>query len=326
MNDQKLSRIALGILLAAALGTGGYLYVKNRPAPEEPSPAGGETGPAGEEEEAAFRVLWAKDPGTRIEGGSVPYIRQLSSGSYRLYYCGPGGILSAVSADGLAFTKEAGVRIAGSGGAESIVCDPTVVELSDGRVRMYYKGADRDGGPGTAKHRIFSAVSADGLAFTKEGMRIDPDETGDGGWASVPEAIKLTDGRVRIYYVSADPAINNGIASAISNDGLNFSKEAGARVQDLVDPAILRLADGRYLLLAANPGGPAGGQSVPPGIYSFLSDDGLTFTNRQAVTSESGALDPTVIYLSDQTLRVYFGKIPAEGGEPSTESATGTVE
>jgi hypothetical protein len=54
-----------------------------------------------------------------------------------------------------------------------IVSDPTVVKLKDGRARMYYKGATGPGGPGQSNHSIFSAISADGLRFEKEGIRID---------------------------------------------------------------------------------------------------------------------------------------------------------
>ena len=67
---------------------------------------------------------------------------------------------------------------------------------------MYYKGANGPGGPGQSIHSIYSAVSTDGLRFEKEGIRIDSQQTLDRGWASVPEAIVLTDGRMRLYYVS----------------------------------------------------------------------------------------------------------------------------
>lgn len=320
MNDRKISRIALAVLLVAGLAFGGYSYWKNLPPKETgQEPAGGE----GTGSETAS-ITWTKDNGARVTDGSVPYIYKLSDGRYRLYYCGQGGILSAVSTDGLAFNKESGIRIAPANGFEAVVCDPTLIELADGRVRMYYKGADSSqGGPGQSIHKIFSAVSTDGLNFTREGLRIDSEKTDDRGWASVPEAIKLSDGRVRIYYVTGDSEANNGIASAISSDGLTFTKESGARVLNFVDPAVLQLADGTFLMLVANPGFY---QAVPAGIYSFTSVDGLTFVNRQTVLEGSNIFDPTVVQLDNQTLRVYFGKIPPDLGLPSTESATGIIK
>lgn len=321
--DRQLSRIALVVLLMAGLAIGGYSYWKSLPPKDAGGePAGGkETG--GEEETAAISIAWTKDNGTRITDGSVPYIFKLADGRYRLYYCGQGGILSAISSDGLNFTKESGVRIAPASGFEAVVCDPTMVELPDGRVRMYYKGADgSQGGPGQSIHKIFSAVSTDGLNFTREGLRIDSEKTDDQGWASVPEAIKLADGRFRLYYVTGATEAKNGIASAISTDGLTFTKEPGVRVPNFVDPAILLLADGTFLMLVANPGFY---REVPSGIYSFTSENGLTFTNRQTVVEGSDIYDPTMITIDGQTFRVYFGKV-SPPNPPATESATGVIQ
>ncbi len=279
-----------------------------------------------------FKFEWIKDAGIRVSDGSVPYIYRLKDGRFRLYYCGAGGILSAISSDGLNFERESGVRIAPAGGPgspESIVCDATMVELPDGRVRMYYKGANGAGGPGEALHKVFSAISSDGLSFQKEGMRIDSEKTGDRGWASVPEAIKLPDGRIRIYYVSGDFEAQGGIMSAISQDGLNFQKESGARVKTLVDPAVA-MPDGKYLLLAVvlppPPNAPQR-QELPVGIYSLVSDDGLNFGSPQPVLQEAGVYDPSIVQLSSDTYRVFYGKDIGTPGRPNivTVSITGRL-
>src|SRR3989344_5856400 len=75
---------------------------------------------------------WEKDTGSRVEDGSVPFVHGLKDGKVRLYYCNNKGILSAISNDGLTFAKESGVRISPGTGFESIVCDPTIVNLPDG--------------------------------------------------------------------------------------------------------------------------------------------------------------------------------------------------
>src|SRR3989338_7705037 len=55
---------------------------------------------------------WEEDSGSRITGGSVPFVHKLNDGKVRLYYCsGDEGILSAISSDGLTFAKEQSVRI-----------------------------------------------------------------------------------------------------------------------------------------------------------------------------------------------------------------------
>lgn len=280
-----------------------------------------------------LKFEWTKDPRIRISDGSVPYVHRLKDGRFRLYYCGVGGILSAISADALNFEKEAGIRISpagGSGNVESIVCDATVIDLPDGKIRMYYKGANGPGGPGQALHKVFSAISSDGLSFQKEGLRIDSEKTGDRGWASVPEAIKLPDGRVRIYYVSGDFEALGGTMSAVSQDGLNFVKEKGARVKTVVDPAITTLSDGKYLLLVVALPPPPGSPEkpvLPQGIYSFISNDGLTFTNQQVVLQEEGVYDPSIVQMDNSTYRVFYGKNIGEAGQPNivVKSITGRL-
>ncbi|MBI2659447.1 hypothetical protein HYX05_05110 [Candidatus Woesearchaeota archaeon] len=265
---------------------------------------------------------WEKDSGSRVVDGSVPFVHALKDGRVRLYYCSSKGILSAISGNGLAFAKEQGIRISPGTGFEFIVCDPTIVDLPDGKMRMYYKGANsQNPGPGQSIHKIYSAISSDGLTFQKEGLRIDSETNGDNGWASVPDAIILPDGRVRIYYVTAS-GMEHGIGSAVSSDGLNFVKEAGIRVPNLVDPALARIND-KYVLFAASIDERFA--SVPKGIYYLESSDGLEFSNPTAVFQEDNVYDPSVLKIDEETVRVFYGKVvPPQ--LPAVESHTGRIE
>ncbi|MDP2931431.1 MAG: hypothetical protein Q8O05_02890 [Chloroflexota bacterium] len=303
----------------------------SRPEPATvPTPGSGPT-PAAEpappaSQGAATQFLWTVDPGVRLEDAIVPNLYRLEDGRSRMYYGGPGGILSAISEDGLTFTRETGVRVpSGSpGGPEMIVSDPTLVRLKDGRVRMFYKGATGPGGPGQSVHSVFSAVSTDGLSFKKEGIRIDPQQTPDRGWASVPEAIVLPDGRVRLYYVSDGLDVKHGIVSAVSEDGLSFTRE-DTRLTGFVDPAIIRLADGTYIMLAvAFPFGPGGRLTdAAPGIYSFTSLDGINFGHRQMVLAGDGNIDPAIIDVGGGTYRVYYWN--AADNPPVIKSMSGKL-
>ena len=270
----------------------------------------------------ALSFSWEKDSGSRVVDGSVPFVHLLKNGKVRLYYCNNKGILSAISDDGLTFEKEQGVRIAPGTGFESIVCDPTIVNLPDGKMRMYYKGANSQaGGPGQSIHKIYSAVSSDGLTFQKEGLRIDSETSGDNGWASVPDAITLPDGRVRIYYVTA-AEMQHGIGSSISSDGLNFVKEPGLRVENLVDPALVKVGD-KYLLFAASIDERFA--RVPKGIYYLESSDGLDFGEPIAVFQEDNVYDPSVLKIDENMIRVFYGKVvPPQ--LPAVESHTGVVD
>ena len=80
-----------------------------------------------------------------------------------------GYILSAVSKDGLNWSKEPGIRIDvhGPNATHQVLC-PDVIPLPDGRWRMYFEA--RVGDRPTA---ILSAVSTDGLQWEpEEGVRI----------------------------------------------------------------------------------------------------------------------------------------------------------
>ena len=93
------------------------------------------------------------------------------------------------------------------------VADPTAIQLSDGRVRIYLFAQ----GKGT---RSAISTNASGTAFTPEpGMRSTQEFWGQ------PRIIKLSNGSVRLFYTSAD-----GVRSAISTDGLAFTEEPGTRI------------------------------------------------------------------------------------------------
>jgi len=178
---------------------------------------------------------------------------------------------------------------------------PNIYRLGDGRFRLFF------GGPGQSVHSVFSAISADGLRFEKEGIRIDSQQTPDRGWASVPEATVLPDGRVRLYYVSDGLDVKHGIVSAISEDGLNFTREE-TQLTGFVDPTVVRLANGTYLMLAvAFPFGPGGKLTdAEPGIYSFIAQDGMNFKDRKLVLAGEDNIDPAIVDLGDGAYRVYY--------------------
>ena len=270
------------------------------PAATTPAPTTPAAPPPAPPEQPRTRFAWSTDGGIRIEGGSIPYAYRTGDGKLRLYYSGQGGILSAISDDGTTFQKEAGTRVPGGN-------DATMVTSKDGKIRLYYKVASGPGGPGQAVHTIHSAISSDGLNFVMEGMRIDSQQTPDRGWASVPDAVMLPDGRVRIYYVSDGLDVKHGIVSAVSEDGLNFTRE-GPVLTGFVDPSVMRLSDGSYLMLAvALPAAPGGKTTeAPPGIYSFTSKDGTTFEDRQVVLNGENHIDPAIIEIDDGTFKVYY--------------------
>ncbi len=91
---------------------------------------------------------------TEIESYSV-YAAEallLDDGSYRMYYAGwskdpvHGYILGATSADGLEWTKKPQPLVAPGGEWDALKCsEPCVIQLRDGRYKMYYEASDAEG-------------------------------------------------------------------------------------------------------------------------------------------------------------------------------------
>lgn len=91
---------------------------------------------------------------TELEAGSVyaPEVLRLGSGQYRMYYAAwtkdlkHGRILSALSDDGLAFQKDHKICIDhGDQYDFAKASEPCVIQLNDGRFRLYYEACDAKG-------------------------------------------------------------------------------------------------------------------------------------------------------------------------------------
>lgn len=211
-------------------------------------------------------LMWAKETGSRLSPGGFndryfvwePEVVMLPDGTFRMYYGAYGdspiSILSAISSDGVNWTKENGVRVAPGGVFDGLaVGSPDVIRLPDGRWRMYYSGSN-DGA--TTAGSILSATSVDGINWTKElGVRLSPGNRPDGlgeFHLCCTSVIRLPDGTLKMYYTASDrPSGGVGrILSAVSSDGLNWVKEAGIRVdvdsiqQRVTNPDVLMLPSG----------------------------------------------------------------------------------
>lgn len=239
----------------------------------------------------------------------------LPGGGYRMYVgdMNTMSILSLLSSDGLIWEFEPGVRV--TRGAF-----PDVLQLSDGRVRMYYEGT----------RVIESSISNDGgLTFVKEpGIRVDRGWHGDIDPDNVAASttIQLPDGRFRMYYRAGDEddqwmnGIKTVILSATSDDGLTFTPEEGVRIspEDWIDPTApndISYLDGPDAIIT-NDGRVKlyfWGVSVCSGVCLAETQDGLTFNKVEQVFSigstafEINAGDPSVLRVDDGTWLMYYG-------------------
>ncbi|MDP7111481.1 MAG: hypothetical protein QGH45_05935 [Myxococcota bacterium] len=255
-------------------------------------------------------------------------------------------VVSAISADGLAWAMEPGIRIGLDHELHSkMATAPTPVQLPDGRVRVYFGGVDLERGDA----RVMSAVSADGLAFQVEpGIRI----RNDSGFATDP-TLFTEDGQLVAYFCSCGEEFRGRfgdpyIQRASSDDGLVF------RIGDVVlrqervaygSPEVFRTGDnwlmfvnglglysadaeGRWRQVLQSFPPPGGGASVVATdsgyrlyysavtdgrsvIRSAVSGGGLQWTEEPGIRLQTeqgswGLLNGDVLPLPDGRLRLYL--------------------
>ena len=187
-----------------------------------------------------------------------------------------------------------------------VIADPSAVELSDGRIRLYIF-AEGQG--------VRSAISNDGINFTDEpGIRV---KEGDAGQ---PRVLFTEDGRYRLFTTRGKE-----IVSYLSDDGLDFSYEkkiieaTQLGLTSLSSPAIIKLPNSGYRMYVSDlptPGGDVGGYK----IVSAYSDDMLNWTPDPGIRIGKGSeyLDysaehPSPVFNADGSIRLYFGHFPDQG-------------
>jgi len=105
-------------------------------------------------------------------------------------------------------------------------CDPTLVLLDDGRIRMYFTSDRRGGRPSSPSAGTYSAVSSDGMHYAFEpGVRFAV-----AGKAVLDCAVARL-GRAWHYYAPI-PGYSGGAYHAVSADGLEFTREADVAIPD----------------------------------------------------------------------------------------------
>lgn len=155
---------------------------------------------------------------------------------------------------------------------------------------------------GPSTHSVYRATSADGLIFMKDTtLLFFP--------ASVPGAVKDTNGTLFIYYVYATQTSTEVLKYATSTDGANFTTPqpinlTGSTVIKQVDPNPVLLPDGRirlyYIDLDPTP---------PKDVHSAISSDGINFTEEAGIRfTKNYITDPDVFMLNDSLWVMFVSK------------------
>ncbi len=234
-----------------------------------------------------------------FEGASVPEVVQLENGDLLLYFVdaetlnsGSGGTeqigYSKSSDGGVTWSEKDHVVFSGKINQGPAV-DPSLVELEDGTLRMYFYGPDgpiTDLAADTTEHNVYSAVSEDGISFAvEEGIRFTAQKLTD------PEVV-FHQGRWLMYY-----SLGTTTGIATSNDGLAWSDTefdwSGGGV-----PGAFVDNDDVVHLYGCN----------PQGLLTASSVDGVEFTEEPVQAfSETvmGVCDPSPVMMGSGVMMVY---------------------
>ena len=144
----------------------------------------------------------------------------------------------------------------------------------------------------------------------------------------VPNVVRAGDSDYRLYYVRGGAGREHGTYMATSTDGLTWTPtDKLITPKDMVDPSVVRLADGSWLMLTADfPAGKSAGPFFQK-LYAATSADGVEWdfgdsTPLYTGPTGEGAFDPDAVVMPDGSIRAWW----AQGTSPDTARvAAGTV-
>jgi hypothetical protein len=260
-------------------------------------------------------------------GGPDPWVVRLDDGRYRIYYAVAidqgdnwNGMVSWISDDGLQFTQEAGYRFEGYS-----LFQHCIVRNPDGTWRMYWLDQKQGWINNKGNKAIKSALSTDGgWSFTLEvGERLTYSGTGDelnGIWSC--KVVCLPNGSFRMYYTGIGPDHGRTL-SALSPNGIDFTRESGVRLDVLCPPEaspgnVTPLIDalGTYHTFTRGARCTGNYENMKAGLFDGTTTDGLTLAIAASPYLQGYSKDGTLTNQVDpqdfcpvqtpQGLRVYF--------------------
>ena len=231
-------------------------------------------------------------------------------------------ILSLISADGIQWDTEPGIRIQHGGptDVDSEAGEPGVHLGLDDKYHMAYTGrfmgVNKDG-VSQKMHRVVFAVSDDGLTWTKLNQHYaDPENIND--FASSAD-VTIVNGEHVIYYTG-----QRNIIRATSQDGLTWVRQE-VTFSAGHDSTMVKY-DGTYYMFAKMPEALAYARNPDTSLdllVMAISRDGVNWSNNyyqvvvenadgSEVTAEN-LQDPSAILVLDGSLRIFLNNDRGEG-------------
>ena len=252
--------------------------------------------------------LWVKETGLRIDIGTSPDVIRFPDGTWRMYYTVEEGIVSAISTNSMDWTKEGGFRLTADPKSkdQARIGSPDVFQIGKDKFRMIFEGMDEK----QKEHKLFSAVSSDGITWTREsGVRLEDVSSAGHKLAAVPDVLTLPDGRLRMYYTDG-----YDIKTAVSKDqGYKWKKENMTGIKPpATDPSVMILSDGVFKMYYTISDSAAKPKNMR--IVSANSEDGIHWNMDSGIRMRADqktvlVMDPNVVQISLGKARMFYAQV-----------------
>jgi hypothetical protein len=195
--------------------------------------------------------------------------------------------------------------------------DPTAIQVDEG-IRVYHAPNGNTCPEVEVSDSVVVPLEG-GEAVKDDGFRFDP-----GGYAGPHKRIyRLADGTYRMFFHTRFDAAEQGIGSAVSEDGLTFTEEPGLRISaedagfepdmPLSPGDIVPTSDGRYRMYFSTLEWMGAGGMTFETVKSAVSDDLVTWTVEEGdrlggSSTISGGEHPSAIVNPDGSVTLFYGR------------------
>lgn len=302
----------ISVLVLVVIGIGFFVYQQQNNNAQETQKNNGEENISQQKKTTKLKVE-SKDKKILPDGYADPTVLPTDSG-YRMYVNGKAGnqsgYLAFKSADGINWTKETDIIIAGVSTGRAI--------LDNGQIQIFYPGSQPIK-PSDPQANIYKATSSDGINFTKNNkVLVSPQSTDY--YLEGPTVFQLEDKSWRMYFnentVKAEMQRDGIIWGASSEDGESWIRDSEPTISfdstesayangawsQVLHPFVLKNPNGGYLMF----------YNSHSKIFTALSKDGISWEKNGYLGIEGADVDG--YFVNKDTINIYYGNWSASTG------------